>query len=63
MALAAALLVIPGIALQGLRWSSLVKGLRSIPRPGMRPQGAVPQRAVQVGDEQPAGEVTAHGAE
>jgi len=41
-ALAAALLVIPGIALQGLRWSSLVKGLRSIPRP-------IPVAAVFVG--------------
>src|SRR6266478_6486396 len=42
LALAAALLVIPGIALQGLRWSSLVKGLRSIPR-------SIPVAAVFVG--------------
>src|SRR6266436_2324620 len=42
LALAAALLVIPGIALQGLRWSSLVKGLRSIPRP-------IPVAALYVG--------------
>jgi uncharacterized membrane protein YbhN (UPF0104 family) len=41
-ALGAALLVIPGILMQGMRWSSLVKGVRRIPR-------SIPVAALYVG--------------
>ena len=41
-ALAAALIGVPGAALQGLRWSSLVKGVRRVPR-------SIPVAALYVG--------------